>query len=385
MIKSLCILADGYPTPTDPFFPFVEQIAMAIVDEGINVTVIAPQSYTKHLLRGKEMHPKIRTYHQVGECCVTVYQPAIPTLGRNHKKFNSFFRNRAVSKVLERLPQKPDACYGHFWHSGYGLYEYASKNNLPLFVASGESDVVAENNFDMSKAKSFFDYVNGVICVSVKNKEESISAGFTTEEKCIIAPNSVNAILFRKLDKKSLRAKYNIADDAFIVAFTGAFEHRKGSKRVAEAITSLNDLTIKSFFIGRGLDDRLEDPDCDGILFKGPLDHNVLSEYLNMADVFCLPTLREGCCNAIVEALACGIPVISSDRSFNFDILDESNSIMIEPMDVNAIAEAIKILKDNRKLRERLSEGALEKSTSLTIDQRAKKIIGFINSKIENK
>lgn len=382
MIKSICILADGYPTPTDPFFPFVEQIALAMVDEGINVTVIAPQSYTKHLLRGKELHPKIRKYHQVGENCVTVFQPAVPTLGRNHMKFNSFFHNRAVDKVLKRLPQKPDACYGHFWHSGYGLYKYASKNNLPLFVASGESDVEAENSFDLEKAKPFFDYVKGVICVSVKNKEESISAGFTTEKKCIIAPNSVNSNLFRKLDKKMLRAKYNIDENAFIVAFTGAFEHRKGSKRMADAITSLNDSTIKSFFIGRGLDDRLEDPDCDGILFKGPLDHSVLPEYLNMADVFCLPTLKEGCCNAIVEALACGLPVISSNRSFNFDILDELNSIMIDPMDVAAIAKAIKSLKDDKELREQLSEGALKKSISLTIDQRAKTIIGFINNKI---
>lgn len=345
MIKSICILADGYPTPTDPFFPFVEQIAIALVEEGINVIVIAPQSYTKHLLRGKELHPKVRKYHQIDDNCVTVYQPVIPTLGRNHMKFNSFFHKKAVNNVLKRLPQKPEVCYGHFWHCGYGLYDYARKNNLPLFVASGESDVAVENCFDLEKARPFFNYVSGVICVSVKNKEESIDAGFTTEEKCVIAPNSVNSKLFRKLDKKSLRDKYSFPEDAFIVAFTGAFEHRKGSKRVSDAITLLNDPTVKSFFIGRGLDDRLEDPDCEGIFFKGPLDHEVLPEYLNMADVFCLPTLKEGCCNAIVEALACGLPVISSDKSFNYDILDESNSILIDPMNVKAISEAIYRLK----------------------------------------
>lgn len=380
MFKSICILSGGYPTPTDPFFPFVEQIAIAMVEEGIDVTVIAPQSYTKHIIRGKELHPKVRKYHQVGNSCVTVYQPAILTLGRNHMRFNRFFDSLAVNKVLKSLKHKPDVCYGHFWSSAYGLYKYAKENHIPLFVATGESDVAAENQFDMTQAQPFFDYIKGVICVSVKNKKESINAGFTTEEKCIIAPNAVNSNLFKKSEKATLRRKYNIPQDAFVVAFTGAFEYRKGSKRLAEAIRSLNDNEIKSFFIGRGLDDRLEDPDCQGILFKGALDHNVLPDYLNMADVFCLPTLREGCCNAIVEALACGLPVISSDRDFNHDILDETNSILLDPMNIQGIANAILLLKQDKKMRNNLAEGALKKGKLLSIDQRAKKIIEFINS-----
>ncbi len=354
-----------------------------MVDEGVDVTVIAPQSLTKHLLRGKELHPKVRRYHEVSGHCVTVYQPVIPTLGRHYQKFNSFFHKKAVKRVLKKLPFKPDACYGHFWFSGYGLYEYAKENKIPLFVATGESDVAAENNFDIEKAKSFFDYVSGVICVSAKNKDESIKSGFTSADRCIIAPNAVNAELFKKLDKVKLREKHFIPKEAFIVAFTGAFEHRKGSKRLSDAIVSLKDPSIKSFFIGRGLDDRLEDPDCEGILFKGPLDHEVLPEYLNMADVFCLPTLKEGCCNAIVEALACGLPVVSSDRNFNHDILDENNALLIEPMDIDAIAAAIKRLKEDGILRMKLSEGALKKGESLSIDQRAKKILAFINQKIE--
>jgi glycosyltransferase involved in cell wall biosynthesis len=91
-----------------------------------------------------------------------------------------------------------------------------------------------------------------------------------------------------------------------------------------------------------------------------------------------LPTLAEGCCNAIVEAICCGLPVISSDRKFNYDVLDESNSIMVDPLDVGAISQAIKELKDNPDLRDKLSKGALDKAKDLTISQRAKKIISFI-------
>jgi glycosyltransferase involved in cell wall biosynthesis len=104
-----------------------------------------------------------------------------------------------------------------------------------------------------------------------------------------------------------------------------------------------------------------------------------------MADVFCLPTLQEGCCNAIVEALACGLPVISSDRSFNYDILNESNSILIDPIDEDAIAVALRSLYEDKALRAQLSQGALIAGESLTIDERAKKVLSFIDERINLK
>jgi glycosyltransferase involved in cell wall biosynthesis len=95
-----------------------------------------------------------------------------------------------------------------------------------------------------------------------------------------------------------------------------------------------------------------------------------------------LPTLNEGCCNAIVEALACGLPIVSSDRPFNYDILNKTNSILVDPMNINEIADAIRMLKENSMLRARLSEGALNTAKDLTINRRATKIMDFIKQHI---
>ncbi len=67
----------------------------------------------------------------------------------------------------------------------------------------------------------------------------------------------------------------------------------------------------------------------------------MIPNYICASDVFVLPTTAEGCCNAIIEAMGCGLPIVSSDRAFNYDILNEENSILVDPESVDEIDNAI--------------------------------------------
>ena len=383
MINSLLVCSDTYPTPDDPAFSFVGQLCEAISRNGVSITVVSPQSYTNHLVRGYPLHPRNRNYKVEGGETITVLQPYTITFGQRFKKINSLIFKLVMGRTIKKHKDGVGAFYAHFWHNGYHLYPFALKYGKPLFVATGEETILLGRTELISDKSEFASFVKGVVCVSSKNKNESVELGLTVPGKCEVFPNSIDSNLFRKLNKLELRKKYGFDQDAFIVAFVGWFIDRKGPQRVADAISKLDDLDVKSFFIGKESHTENIVPECPGILYRGEVMHDKLPDYLNMADVFVLPTLSEGCCNAIIEAMACGLPIISSNRPFNWDVLNDNNSIMVDPLNVDEISNAIRTMYEDRELCSKMSKAALDTAEELTLDIRAKKILDFINAKMD--
>jgi glycosyltransferase involved in cell wall biosynthesis len=370
----ICFITQKYPGKHNQSdYSFVKQLVDAIAAQGNECYVVCPFNVFHYRTTSR-----IREDYSVGDGRVWVIRPWYYSLSNSNSflyRIGNKSHQHSLKKAFSMLPSVPDVVYGHFWHSAYEGFEYAKKHNIPLFVASGESEIsklftLPQDLDDFSK------YISGVICVSSKNRDESIRFGLTTVEKCGVFPNAVNADLFHKRDKMECRQQLGLPQNEFIVAFVGWFNERKGSLRVAEAIKRIGG--VKSIFIGKGE----QDPQCDGILFKGALPHNQVPLYLGAADCFVLPTLAEGCCNAVVEAMACGLPVISSNLPFNWDVLDDENSIMVDPNDIRAIADSIEKLYEDKDLRCKMAEASLAKAKSLTIDQRAKDILNYIESRI---
>lgn len=376
----ICVVSPGYPTLKTIDFVFVDQLCRFFAKKGNKVTIIAPQSLTKSLFRHIPIVPKFSTINISNEIHINLIRPYHITLGNSvhFKHFNMQSFNKAVIRAFKSIDEKPDVCYGHFWKAVYSIYPVARNLNIPLIASSGEELITLQEDYSVEKITEFAKYIKGVISVSTKNKGEIIKAGLSSDDRCKVILNAIDPTLFCKKDKLESRKRFGFNEKDFIVAFVGQFTVRKGSKRLSDALTFLNDNSIKALFLGTGS----EIPDYKNIIFQGTVPHDFLPGYMNCADIFVLPTLNEGCCNAIIEAMACGLPIISSDLPFNYDILNKNNSILINPCDIKAIADAVSYLKENPEKCNQMSINAIKTTEDLTLTKRAENIIAYIQTLI---
>lgn len=386
--KHIVVVAGDYPAPGHMMLVFVQQLVHAMIDKGAKITVVAPQSIVHALVHREKMLPRF-SFGRTGRGeSYSIHRPYYLTLG-NHRLFQKvlqWINNHILSRTLSDL--HPEILYCHFWSSAQLVQRFALKNRCPIFVACGEGDNALEEivkQCSLKELASLRASVKGVISVSSENKRKCVAYQLANKESIIVLPNCVDTVLFRKKDASYLKKQLGIEEEDFVITFVGGFIPRKGPDRVAEAIKLIKDPSIKSIFIGRPFPGYPFEFDCPGIVFKGMVDHSKIPDYLSCTDVFVLPTQKEGCCNAIVEALSMGLPVISSNGSFNDDILDEDNSIRVNPNNVEELAQAIVKLRSDKKLRESMSKVSISRNEKYSVDGRAEKVLEFILLQLDKK
>lgn len=380
---NICILSHRYPYEGSMVHVFVKKLVDEWAKMGHRCIVISPLSII-HVLAGKEkVAPRIQVYSIGDGKEVVVYRPryfTIPKMKCLGISLNGYIYQRCIEEAIQNTGLKFDVIYCHFFGMGVIGWHYADTHNIPFFIASGESTIMGISKpclaFSLDK---FRNTLSGVIAVSTKNKEEAIKKRLADESRIKVFPNGANLHIFKRLDKIECRKKLGFPLHQFIIICVGQFVERKGQKRILKALDILNNKEMNTIFVGKG-EDNFEH---DSILFKGVVENERLPEYLNAADLFVLPTQNEGCCNAIIEALACGLPVVSSDKSFNYDVLNSNNSILVDPDNIQEIALAIDSIFKNKDKRELMAQKAFEKGQSLSIDKRAERIMQFMQQKID--
>lgn len=379
MSKQICFILDWYPTPTNNGCIFAKHLICAIADQGFDCVVIAPRiknAYTEKV-------PYERNEKTENGCPIRIFTPTYWHLTSRKQTMKLSMNNhfKAVMKVIKKENLHPDAVYGHFiYQCGLTAARVGKELRIPSYCACGENSLrLMPGNEPYTTGMRFAGWkeilsgLTGIISVSSYNKELLLKNGFYDDDQRIaVFPNGFDSRKFYPMDKAQARKQLGFPENQFIIAFTGAFTQRKGIDKLNSALKTCDD--VYSVFLGDG---ELK-PDCKNILFCGKVSNDQVVLYLNAADVFVLPTKGEGCCNAIIEALACGLPIISSDLAFNDDVLNENNSIRIDVEDEQQIAEAIKTLKMDTNKRERLVQGSVDLSKSLSINERAKNILKFM-------
>ena len=383
-MKSLVIITHGYPCKVRPIWlAFVREIAHAIARQGVKVTVISPLAIHRALIGRDPFY----TTENAGEgASIEVFRPRFLSLssikiGRwNTEILTLAGCCHATKKVLRRhLDEAPDALYGHFLYLGGAVAVRLGKEfGIPAFPAVGEGCLCSTFSFGNERARR--DLSGATAFLSNSNQLGSL---LQTDlqfpgQKVGVFPNGVNRRIFYPRNRADMRRKFGLPPELLLVGCVGYFTDNKGPARVGEAIRGLSG--VGGVFVGSGP----IPPVADNIVFQSTVPHENIPELMSACDVFVLPTKYEGCCSAILEAMSCGLPVISSKGAINDDILNDKVSIRIDPMDISAIRAGIVCLQKNPAHRREMGLAALSWAENFCIDRRAKALLTFMDSRLGN-
>ena len=226
-------------------------------------------------------------------------------------------------------------------------------------------------------------YYEKIICKSTGVKESCVKAGIP-DATLVSIPGAVPCAdansPFRPpgglKEIQETRRSLGLPVDSFIVTFVGHIQERKGSDLLFDAWEWLSKAGRRPGHLllvgpypsdadgfGARVKPVLENAAESRIIFTGQVNYAEVPKYLRASDCFVFPSKREGLSKAVIEAMACGLPVICTRiPGVTDDMIDDGeDGIIVAERDPAQLAGAILRVKEDETLRKKLSSNAVEK------------------------
>jgi phosphatidylinositol alpha-1,6-mannosyltransferase len=206
--------------------------------------------------------------------------------------------------------------------------------------------------------KKMLDKCDKIICVSNFTRQQIITMHHTDSSRCFVLNNAIDPFIplpdnFEK--PAALMEKYNLrAGEPVLYALTriAAAEQYKGYEQVIKAMVPLKEVFPKLKYILSGPYDKDEEyrinrliDDCGlagSVILTGFLEEKHLVDHFLLADIFVLPSKKEGFGIVFIEAMACGLPVICGNVDGSLDAIRNGElGLAIDPEDQQALETAI--------------------------------------------
>lgn len=275
------------------------------------------------------------------------------------------FKNNA-KKELEDLIKKEDIdiIHGHYlFPAGAAAVEVGNKHNIKTYVTAHGSDM-----FELYKSKPFMrptikkvlKNADGIFAVSKALRQEIIATGVSgIAEKTKLSWNSVDITKFSLKDDDSFKKEFGLFDKP-IVLFVGNLIKRKNvgalleAKKIAKSDYYL--VIVGDGPLSKKLRKKVEDENIPDVIFTG--SRTDVENIIPNCDFLVLPSFSESFGLVLIEALACGKPVIGSDVGGISEIINDDVGLLVNPNDVSSISNSIDKLVDDEDLRVSLSRNA---------------------------
>jgi len=249
----------------------------------------------------------------------------------------------------------------HYYAKRYHIpYVLQAHGSLPRIVSKQRLKQLYDNLWGYRLLKD----ASKLIAVTETEAEQYKSMGISADRIAVV-PHGLDLPTFDKLPERGeLRRMYRLDDKQRVILYLGRIHKIKGLDLLARAFAglskSLNDIKLVITGPDDGYLSSLKKlitdlKITDNVLFTGPLyGQEKLKAYVD-ADLYVLPSSYEIFGITVLEACACGIPVIITDRCGTAEVVN-GQAGMVVPYDKEQLQQALLIMLSDDKLRQELGE-----------------------------
>ncbi len=373
----ILVLTEMYPRKTNPTTGiFVHRECLALRRAGLDIRVISPLPYSPRILW---MNPKWRDLGIVPRSDtwdgIPVRYPRYPRPpGAFYRKFDPFaiFPTLCVSFRQWSRERRFDIIHAHgLLPCGMAAVLLSKAFGLPCVCHARGSDVNLypwESRANFLLTRYVIENCDAPVATS-KALAERMSSMSRKHREMTVLYKSVNTELFSPSDEKaSLRWRLGLQPQSFVVIFVGRLESDKGCDDLVEAWEPVVRETPGAVLVLVG-EGQLPNKLCafsQSVRCCGRKPEAEVALWMQASDILVLPSRNEGLPNVVLEAMACGLPVVATPvGGIPEAVVDGETGLLVPVGDRQALASSILALAENRDLRRSMGEAGRKRAQAV--------------------
>lgn len=293
-----------------------------------------------------QIHTNIKAYKQI----ITLIK---------EKKYKFIHCHSPIGGIIGRLAARNNNTKVIYTAHGFHFYKNGPTKNWLLYYP----------------IEKFFSRYTDIL-ITINNEDYKRAKSYMHAKKTYKIPGvgvDVDYFSNYKLNKEEKREQLGMQKDDIILLSVGELNKNKNHEIIIRALAQLKNSKVHYFIAGRG--------DLKEHLLKISNDLGVnknvhllgfrkdIKEIYNVVDIFCFPSLREGLGLSALEAMASGLPLITSSvHGINDYSKDGITGYACDPNDLDAFVIALKKLYKNKELREKMGHHNIEESKKFDVN-----------------
>ncbi len=394
---NITILSTSFPRFEGDFAgTFVHHWAQGLFQNGNNVCVIAPDD--KEVVPAKsDKTLLVSRFRYFWPYRVQSFAYGAGVLSRLQKNplriFQAPFFMLAFFYRAMKIADKTDLFYSFWFPCACVGVAVKFFKGIPVVARLSGSDLLfIQSPFTSFFVRSILKRTQIIVCQDQKFYSALVQLG-VPEKKIINIANGLDMQLFHPIPKDEARKHLNLETKEKYILAVGRLSKSKGHSCLIQAFNKLleSNQDLRLIIVGDGEErENLKNLAvqlniADKITFTGFQKNNLIPLWLNSADIFILPSQLEGTPNILLEAMACGLPVIATKVGGVEEIIkNQLNGLLIEPNSIMEIENAIEQFLGNPLIRKNMGEAALKTISEQFTDwtQQAQLLEKEINQKL---